>query len=284
MRIFLRFALLLFAAAGLACGAGAPRQAAAQVNVGVSITVPPPVLPVYSQPVIPGPGYIWAPGYWAWGPYGYYWVPGTWVLPPAVGLLWTPGYWAWNDGVYFWHAGYWGPRVGFYGGIVYGYGYDGIGYHGGFWQGGHFHYNTVVNNIGSVHVAYVYRRTVVNNVNITRVSFNGGHGGIAARPTAQQQAFATEHHVGETPVQRQHDDAARGREDLRSSFNHGRPPIAATPRATAFTGRGVTGPGAAGPAPHAAPSRNAAPNTNNGPPRNMPVHNAAPNTNNGPPR
>ena len=68
------------------------------------------------QPLIPGPGYIWTPGYWAWGDNGYFWVPGTWVLPPAVGLLWTPGYWAWSAGSYIWNAGYWGPHIGFYGG------------------------------------------------------------------------------------------------------------------------------------------------------------------------
>ena len=29
---------------------------------------------------LPGPGYIWTPGYWAYDPAdGYYWVPGTWV-------------------------------------------------------------------------------------------------------------------------------------------------------------------------------------------------------------
>jgi hypothetical protein len=48
---------------------------------------PPPELPVYEQPPIPAPGYIWAPGYWGIGPTGYYWVPGTWVEPSAVGLL-----------------------------------------------------------------------------------------------------------------------------------------------------------------------------------------------------
>jgi WXXGXW repeat (2 copies) len=48
------------------------------------------------QPEIPAPGYIWTPGYWAYGTDGYYWVPGTWVQPPAVGLLWTPGYWGWR--------------------------------------------------------------------------------------------------------------------------------------------------------------------------------------------
>ena len=33
----------------------------------VSITIAPPVLPVYVQPAIPAPGYIWTPGYWAYG-------------------------------------------------------------------------------------------------------------------------------------------------------------------------------------------------------------------------
>jgi len=29
-------------------------------------------LPVYVQPICPEPGYIWAPGYWAYGPDGYF--------------------------------------------------------------------------------------------------------------------------------------------------------------------------------------------------------------------
>src|ERR1700704_5745166 len=96
-----------------------PAAAMAQI---ISITIAPPELPVYEQPPIPAPGYIWTPGYWAYGPDGYFWVPGTWVEPPAVGLLWTPGYWAWRDGVYAWNAGYWGPHIGFYGGVSYGFG------------------------------------------------------------------------------------------------------------------------------------------------------------------
>ena len=31
--------------------------------VAVSVTVAPPPLPVYAQPICPGPGYIWTPGY-----------------------------------------------------------------------------------------------------------------------------------------------------------------------------------------------------------------------------
>src|ERR1700674_912659 len=75
---------------------------------------PPPELPVYDEPPIPGEGYIWTPGYWSGGPLGYFWVPGTWVEPPAAGLLWTPGYWGFRDGIYVWNAGYWGPHVGLY--------------------------------------------------------------------------------------------------------------------------------------------------------------------------
>jgi hypothetical protein len=82
-----------------------PSVSFSQVAVGVSITVAPPELPIYDQPICPGPNYLWTPGYWAWGPGGYYWVPGTWVIAPAVGLLWTPGYWGWGSGAYLWHAG-----------------------------------------------------------------------------------------------------------------------------------------------------------------------------------
>ena len=94
----------------------------AQIGVGISVRIGPPALPVYAQPICPGPGYLWTPGYWAWSDDdGYYWVPGTWVVAP-VGMLWTPGYWGFAGGFYGWHAGYWGPHVGFYGGINYGFG------------------------------------------------------------------------------------------------------------------------------------------------------------------
>src|SRR5262252_8074275 len=51
-------------------------------EVVFSVSFGPPVLPVYAQPVAPGPGYIWAPGYWGWSGDDYYWVPGTWVIAP----------------------------------------------------------------------------------------------------------------------------------------------------------------------------------------------------------
>ena len=84
-------------------------------QIGISIGIGPPAIPIYTQPYPPGPGYIWTPGYWAYD-YGYYWVPGAWVLPPRIGFLWTPGYWAYNGSNYYFNQGYWGPTVGFYGG------------------------------------------------------------------------------------------------------------------------------------------------------------------------
>src|SRR5208337_5018078 len=130
-------------------------------QVVLSVTVAPPVLPVYTQPVCPGDGYIWTPGYWSYSDDGgYFWVPGTWVQPPTVGVLWTPGYWGWSNGAYLWNAGYWGPQVGFYGGINYGFGYVGTGYYGGRWTNGRFYYNTRVNNVNVREIHNVYQTNV----------------------------------------------------------------------------------------------------------------------------
>src|SRR5712671_3245340 len=245
MRLVRTLGLLLFAAiAGVS-------EAAAQF---VSITIAPPVLPVYVQPAIPAPGYIWTPGYWAYGDDGYYWVPGTWVLPPAVGLLWTPGYWGWHDSIYAWNGGYWGPRIGFYGGVNYGFGYTGVGYAGGYWSGGVFSYNRTVNNFGSVNITNVYNKTVINNTNVTNVSFNGGAGGTAARATPQELAAANDRHTPMTSMQTQHQNAASTNPAMHASNNSGHPQVAATSHAGQFSGAGVvaartaTGPAGSNPA------------------------------------
>ena len=203
--------------------------ASAAVSVGISINIAPPVLPVYTQPPCPTPGYMWTPGYWAWGAAGYYWVPGVWIAPPRPGLLWTPGYWALGGGVYGWHAGYWGPHVGFYGGVNYGFGYGGAGFVGGRWFGGAFHYNTAVTNVNTTVIRNTYvDRTVVHNTTIVnnRTSFNGP-GGIGARPTPQQQTAMREQHFQATQSQVMHEQGAGRDRTLLASNNHGRPPVPA---------------------------------------------------------
>ena len=182
-------------------------------GVFVSVAIAPPGLPVYVQPPCPGDGYIWTPGYWAYGPDGYYWVPGTWVVAPEVGVLWTPGYWGWGGGVYVWHAGYWGQHIGFYGGVNYGFGYFGTGYEGRYWGGNRFYYNRTVNNINITNVN-VYNKTVINNnITVNRVSYNGGAGGINARPTRFEETAARERHFEATHTQTQHEHAASTNHD-----------------------------------------------------------------------
>src|SRR2546425_1498807 len=202
----------------------------AQVSIGISVGYPPPPLPVYEQPLCPREGYIWTPGYWAWDGDDYYWVPGTWVLAPEVGFFWTPGYWAWDGGGFVFYEGYWGPFVGFYGGINYGYGYFGHGYEGGRWNNGRFYYNRSVNNVNITEIHNVYNTTVINNTAVTRVSYNGGNGGLNERPTLQEEAAAREKHIPPVSAQMQHVQAARTNPALRASANLGKPPVAATPR------------------------------------------------------
>jgi WXXGXW repeat (2 copies) len=227
MSILTGFRRLLVAAAMILPMLTLPAaQAQVAIGIGISVHVAPPALPVYVQPPLPAPGYLWTPGYWSYGDAGYYWVPGVWVQPPRVGVLWTPGYWGFSGGVYGWHGGYWGPHIGFYGGVNYGFGYGGVGFVGGEWRGGSFAYNSAVANFGGVHVTNVYEnRTIVTQntvINNERVSFNGG-AGIQARASATELQAANEQHIQPTTNQVQHQNfAAQDRSQL-ASVNHGTP-------------------------------------------------------------
>jgi WXXGXW repeat (2 copies) len=229
----------LFAAALIMLPVLAVPAAQAQIGVGIAINVhiAPPVLPVYEQPALPAPGYLWTPGYWSYGDAGYFWVPGVWAQPPSAGLLWTPGYWGYEGGVYGWHAGYWGPHVGFYGGVNYGFGFGGVGFVGGEWRGGVFAYNSAVANFGGVHITNVYEnRTIVEQntiVNVDHVSFNGGIG-IQVHASAVEMQAANERHFEATADQVQHEHfAAQDRAQL-ASVNQGRPATMASANVNAY--------------------------------------------------
>jgi hypothetical protein len=215
-------------------------SAAALAQIGVAITIGPPPLPVYEQPLCPDDGYLWTPGYWAYDNdvSDYYWVPGTWVMAPEVGFLWTPAYWGWGGDGFVFYDGYWGPHIGFYGGINYGFGYFGVGFQGGRWDNGHFFYNRAVSNVNITNIHNVYNTTIVDN-NVSHVSFNGGNGGIIARATPQEEAAARDRHIPPVAVQTQHAQAARANPQQRASANMGKPGVAATPRPGDFNDRGA---------------------------------------------
>ena len=267
MRIIPTIRSLMFALVMLAM------SAAAYAQISISITFAPPELPVYEQPLCPGDGYLWTPGYWAYADDDYYWVPGTWVMAPEVGLLWTPAYWGWGGNGYVFYDGYWGPQVGFYGGINYGYGYFGNGYEGGRWQNRQFYYNRSVNNVNITVIHNVYNTTVINNT-VNRVSYNGGNGGINRRPTPQEEAAAHEKHIPPVAVQTQHVQAARAKPELRASTNHGTPPVAATPKPGALNDRAVVPAKQAG-APYNPPANRAAAQPPVNTPATHPENNAA---------
>src|SRR5579871_5754555 len=231
-------------------------SAAAFGQFSISVSFAPPELPVYEQPLCPDNGYLWTPGYWAYAgdDDGYYWVPGTWVMAPEPGLLWTPAYWSWGGNGYVFNNGYWGQQVGFYGGVSYGYGYYGDGYQGGRWQNGQFYYNRSVSNVNVTNIHNVYNTTVINNTTINRVSYNGGNGGISARPTHQQESVARERHIPPVAAQTQHEQAARTNPEQRASVNHGTPTVAATPKPGAFSDNAVVHAKATG-TPYVAPVR-----------------------------
>ncbi len=220
----------LWIAAVLAAATVAALPNSSRAAVFVNISIAPPAIPVYEQPIAPGPDYLWTPGYWAWDPNvgDYYWVPGTWVAAPQPGYLWTPGYWAFDSGFYGWHAGYWGPHIGYYGGVNYGFVYFCHGFEGGYWNGGHFFYNTAYSrvNVTNVRNVYVHNVTVVNNVH---TSFVGGNG-LQNRPSPGEQAALRENHVQPTGGQMQHASFARQDRSQFASQNHGAPPAAALAR------------------------------------------------------
>jgi WXXGXW repeat (2 copies) len=229
-------------------------SAASFAQIGISVSFGPPALPVYEQPICPGDGYIWTPGYWAWDGSDYYWVPGTWVEAPEVGFLWTPGYWGWGGNAFFFHEGYWGPHVGYYGGINYGFGYGGHGYEGGRWENNHFYYNSSVNRINNENIHNTYNTRVEYNSG-NRVSYNGGNGGINERPSAQEETYDKERHTGPVSAQNQHMQQARSNPELRASANQGKPPIGATSKPGDFKGSAV--PAKEAGAPYKAPERTA---------------------------
>ncbi len=189
----------------------------------------PPPLPEYDQPPAPEQNDLWTPGYWNYAQTGYYWVPGAWCAPPFYGALWTPSWWGYSGGHYLYHRGYWGHHVGYYGGINYGYGYIGHGYEGGYWRDRDFVYNRAVTNVNVNVIHNVYNREVVYDGRQygprpdSRVSYNGGRGGINAQPLPGELAAAREPHYAPVPAQRDLRLAAASNHSQFFAANGGRP-------------------------------------------------------------
>jgi hypothetical protein len=91
----------------LSMALAASGSAFAQVSFNV-VAAPPP--PEYERvPVVP-PGYVWAPGYWAWNYDSHIWVRGRTMVQRA-GYRWEPDRWEQRDGNYSRKVGRWEPDM-----------------------------------------------------------------------------------------------------------------------------------------------------------------------------
>ncbi len=78
-------------------------QAQAQVNINIDIAPPGPR---YEAVPVLRPGYVWAPGYWAWQGSRYSWVNGH-QLQQREGQRWVPDHYEPGNR---YRAGYWEPE------------------------------------------------------------------------------------------------------------------------------------------------------------------------------
>jgi hypothetical protein len=109
--------------------------------------------------------------------------------------------------------------------VNYGFGYGGSGFVGGRWVGGSFAYNTAVVNVNRTVIRNVYEdRTVINHTTVySRTSFNGGAGGVQARPSMQEASFERENHIAATAEQQNHMQMAHTDRTNFASVNGGHP-------------------------------------------------------------
>ena len=82
----------------------------------------------------------------------------------------------------------------------------------------------------------VYDRRVVER-SVSRVSYNGGRGGINARPTGREETAMRERRFGATSGQAHQESLARSDRRQWASENHGRPGVTASQRAGEFGSR-----------------------------------------------
>jgi hypothetical protein len=84
----------------------APLASEADTRVNVGISVGPPLPPAVVVAPAPTPGYVWAPGYYAWDGYQYVWVGGRWMAPRR-GYAWVPDRWERRGPQWYHVQGHW---------------------------------------------------------------------------------------------------------------------------------------------------------------------------------
>jgi len=84
-------------------------SASAQVTFNIQIGPP---APLFEQVPVMAPGYVWAPGYWAWHGDRHIWVRGRTIVQ-RIGYRWQPDMWEQRNNTYYRHPGRWERDYGY---------------------------------------------------------------------------------------------------------------------------------------------------------------------------
>lgn len=85
--------------------------APALAQVSVNINIGPPALLFEPVPIM-APGYVWAPGYWAWHGDHHIWIRGR-TLVQRTGYRWEPDRWEQRGNIYVQQPGRWAPDANY---------------------------------------------------------------------------------------------------------------------------------------------------------------------------
>jgi hypothetical protein len=91
-------AFVMFGTLLAGCGGG-------YYGYGMSYGPPPPRYGVVG--VAPGPGYVWADGYWDLRGRNWEWSSGRWMRPPRRGAMWVRPEWRREGDRWRFQRGYW---------------------------------------------------------------------------------------------------------------------------------------------------------------------------------
>ena len=98
---------LATAAAALSLLLAACAPGAAPYGVDVVVRQPPPRR-AELRGAMPGRGYVWVQGHFAWQGGNFIWIAGSWERPPEPRYhTWEPGHWQHVRGGWIWLDGHW---------------------------------------------------------------------------------------------------------------------------------------------------------------------------------
>jgi hypothetical protein len=93
--------------AGVMLASSGLTACASQAYVAYQVPPPPAPMAVGAVGYSPGPGFVWADGFWDLRGGRWAWVGGEWRRPPRGHAVWVRPYWQPHGRSWRFHRGYW---------------------------------------------------------------------------------------------------------------------------------------------------------------------------------